>query len=186
MPRAVAPLAACRSHAEKDGRPGRTLENDKDQSVAVTNRENRLIDNNTTFSDLPNPSGGRKAFVHEGAFGFSLSFGPTAIDGFDFAQRDRRDVERAAERLSLLTLDEIEILSAFGCFHTADTRSTRSWRGRLLTACAALRRIEPSLIPAAVELAQVRRRKIDALFADGEDRWLVSPFTAVSRGSEAE
>ena len=144
-------------------------------------------DKSGTQCEPDNPSSANQSFFSiDAAQRFFVSFERVGTHAPEFPDRDRREVERAAEGLSLLTLDEIEILSAFGCFQTADNRVTRSWRGRLLRACASLRRIEPSLISVAVELAQVRRRKIDAVFADGEDRSLVSPFTAAPRGSEDE
>ncbi|WP_299702557.1 hypothetical protein [uncultured Tateyamaria sp.] len=127
-----------------------------------------------------------KAFVQAGKTGVAVAFRTEGRHLAKFAERDRREVERAAEYLSVLTLDEIDILSALVCLETADTRSTRSWRGRVLSACAALKKLEPSLLPAATDLARLRRREIDAVFADGEDRWLVSPFTALSDGPEIE
>lgn len=70
---------------------------------------------------------------------------------------DTAAVWRALNALGALTADEVEILAEFACLELADTPARRSWRRRLLAACAALAKVDSALHrPVLMHLRWVR------------------------------
>ena len=58
---------------------------------------------------------------------------------------DTAAVWRAIDALGELTAVEVEVLAELACLDGADTPARRSWRRRLLLACAALAKVDSAL-----------------------------------------
>lgn len=103
--------------------------------------------------------------------------------------RDVKGVFRAAKTLAELTTSELDLLEAFACLENSDSAEARSWRDRLVRSIVALSKIDSTLFPAAVLTARRSVASREALWAkEGrvQNQPPLSPFTAVSDGSESE